>query len=523
MRKGFLSRLLGQQSPDHAYAAAARAIFGYLASETEELDVLESYSLQVDQILRRHNGPHPSLVRTYLAWEEHLATVAEGDVGESRARIRAEAGRRARLSDLDRSFRAVFVAKRERNLFMLEFLLEHLANSIIKSFGAAHLESSLEQLPEEIQTLVEVDGESLSTARLHEALRDDPTVSEGEIVRRFKAAVSVLLARLSVFLGPDAARGVLTHFIRETRTTYQAEFIEPIVVAVPEHMLEADEWLSRLSRAELEREVQEQTSELETLNRSLEVKVEDRTEDLKRAYEELRELDARKSEFLSVAAHQLRTPLSGIRWALHSLRDGEAGALSERQTGLVNQSLEAAERLLAIVADMLNTEYIRAGKVRYDLAPTPLAPLVDQVLFALAEKIRARRIHVENDADQGGLSVLADRGRLFEALLNLADNAVKYGREGGRLKLGARQVGGTVEVTVEDDGIGIPADDQRHIFERFFRAKNAVRVQTSGSGLGLFIAKAVVEGHGGTISFESSAEQGTTFRVQLRAAPGGAA
>jgi signal transduction histidine kinase len=308
-------------------------------------------------------------------------------------------------------------------------------------------------------------------------------------------------------------------FVRELRATYTAEMMQPVLAALPDHVLEDEEWLAQMSRGELERRVHAQTKELEALTRSLESKVEERTEELRIAYDELRAIDARKSEFISVAAHQLRTPLSGVRWALGMLSRGEAGALADAQKKLVEQSEAAIAKLIAIVGDMLSTEFVRSGATRYTTAPVALAELVEETLFSISAKLASRKITIDNEAKDRSVRALVDRKAIAQVVLNLLDNAVKYTEDGGRVRVTLRQVNQKeVELGVEDSGIGIPAEEQRHVFERFFRATNAVRQRADGSGLGLAIVKSIVEAHGGQIAFTSNPGQGTSFVVRLPAA-----
>jgi signal transduction histidine kinase len=325
---------------------------------------------------------------------------------------------------------------------------------------------------------------------------------------------------MEVLLGADGARAVVVGFVRELRATYTADMMQPVLAALPEHVLEDEEWLAQMSRGELERRVHSQTKELETLNRSLEAKVDERTQELRRAYEELRAVDARKSEFISVAAHQLRTPLSGVRWALGMLTRGEAGPLSDEQKRLVQQSEGAIAKLIAIVGDMLSTEFVRSGATRYAVTPVALAELVEDTLFSISAKVHERKIQVQNDATNRSVRALVDRTAISQVVLNLIDNAVKYTPDGGRVRITLRQANERdIEFGVEDSGIGIPEEEQRHVFERFFRASNAVRQRAEGSGLGLAIVKSIVESHGGVISFTSAPGQGTSFRVTLPSAP----
>lgn len=513
------SRLFRRSERDDAFERAARQVFDYLASETKQLDALESFVFQVEQMLARHPGANPAFPRVYLAWEDHILTATPDSFPEGADSIRRAVRAHAQIDYLDRGFRVIFLEPRDRAVTMLQIFFERLALSILERFGESHLKSLVAELPEGFAGGVSVGPSGVSTDKLAKALRSDAAVSVSEMVRRFKSASGALYARAEVLLGAEPAREIVVRFVRELRSTYTADMMQPILAALPEHVLEDDEWLAQLSRGELERRVRAQTKELETLNRSLEAKVEERTQELKRAYEELRAADAQKSEFISVAAHQLRTPLSGIRWALGMLSRGETGALSPDQAKLVKQSEAAIGKLIAIVGDMLATEFVRAGAARYASSPVSLSELVEESLFSLADRIKDRRIAIENDAKDPSVRALADRAAISQVILNLIDNATKYTREGGTVHLSLRKAGeGKVEFGVEDTGIGIPEDEQRHVFERFFRATNAVRERADGSGLGLAIVKTIVEAHGGTIDFTSRPNQGTAFSVKLPAA-----
>ncbi len=513
------ARLFRRQPRDHAFERSARQVFDYLASETKQLDALESFVFQTEQMLARHTGANPAFVRVYLAWEDHLITATPERYPDGVDSIRRNVRARAQTADLGRDFRVVFLEPRDRAVAMLQIFFERLAGAILERFGERHLRSLVEELPEGFRELIAVTPSGISTDKLAKSLRDDAALTVSEMVRRFKVAAAVLYARTEVLLGADSAREVVARFVHELRATYTADMMQPVLAALPEHVLDDEEWLAQLSRGELERRVRAQTAELETLNRSLEAKVEERTTELRRAYEELRAVDARKSEFISVAAHQLRTPLSGIRWALGMLARGEAGALSDEQKKLVTQSESATAKLIAIVGDMLSTEFVRAGSARYALAPVPIADLVDETLFALTDRVRAQEIVIENGAKDHGVMALADRSAIGQVVLNLLDNAVKYTRKGGRVRVTLRAAGkNQVEFGVEDSGIGIPDEEQRHVFERFFRATNAVRERADGSGLGLAIVKSIVEAHDGTISFTSHPGEGTSFLVRLPAA-----
>jgi signal transduction histidine kinase len=514
----FLSRLFGPKR-NHEFERAVRQVFDFLASQTKQLDALESFVFQVEETLKRHRDPSPAFVRAYLAWEDHLLTAMPDRYAEGANSLRRAVRAHAEIEHLGREFRAIFAEPRDRAVAMLQIFFERLAESVLDSFGETHLRSLVEDLPEGFDKLVQVGPTGVSTEKLAKALSSDATVTIAEMVRRFKAASGALYARMEVLLGADNARGAIVAFVRELRATYTAEMMQPILAALPEHVLEDEEWLAQMSRGELERRVHAQTKELETLTRSLEGKVDERTRELRDAYDELRAIDARKSEFISVAAHQLRTPLSGIRWALGMLSRGEAGELNEAQRKLVSQSEGAIAKLIAIVGDMLSTEFVKSGATHYAMAPVALAELVEDTVFSISAKTHDRRVTLDNAATDKNVRALVDRKAIAQVVLNLVDNAVKYTPEGGKVRITLRQVNAKeVELGVEDSGIGIPEDEQRHVFERFFRASNAVRERAEGSGLGLAIVKSIVEAHGGSISFTSQPGHGTSFVVRLPAA-----
>jgi len=238
--------------------------------------------------------------------------------------------------------------------------------------------------------------------------------------------------------------------------------------------------------------------------------------ELTRANEQLRKLDEVKSSFISVVAHQLRTPLSGIKWTLNLVLKGDLGALSEEQQTFLFKAYESNDRMIALVNDMLGADRIESGKIRYQFAPLSLLPVIDAVLFELSPLAGAKGVAVQfkNRPEKIPL-VRADAEQMRAVLQNLLENAVKYSRAGGTVLIALAAGNREVTVTIKDDGIGIPQEQQKSIFERFFRASNAVKVETDGSGLGLFIVKSIVEKHGGRIWFESEEGKGVTFYFTL--------
>jgi signal transduction histidine kinase len=238
--------------------------------------------------------------------------------------------------------------------------------------------------------------------------------------------------------------------------------------------------------------------------------------ELTRANEQLQELDKRKSEFLSVVAHQLRTPLSGIKWTLNMLLNGDLGPLTNDQKVFLLKGYESNQRMIALIEDMLGADRVSSGKLHYDYVPIQVLDLIDNVIYDILQQANKKNIQIEY-ADRKDLpKVLVDPDKIRAVVQNLLENAIKYTPANGKIRIHTKLDGTFVQIGIEDTGIGIPEEQQKNIFSRFFRASNAIKVETDGSGLGLFIVKGIIERHGGNIWFESNEGKGTTFYFTLK-------
>ncbi len=238
--------------------------------------------------------------------------------------------------------------------------------------------------------------------------------------------------------------------------------------------------------------------------------------ELSRANEKLREVDELKSNFISVVAHQLRTPLSGIKWTLNMLLSGDMGEMNNDQKTFLMKGYESNNRMIALVNDMLATDRIQSGKLRYGFRYIDLVDLLDNVLFEVSPNAVKRQISIRFKNKLEGLpQAYVDPESMRAVFQNLLENAIKYTIKGGTIWVDMQDQKEFLEISIRDDGIGIPADQQKNIFEKFFRARNASKHETDGTGLGLYIAKAVVEKNGGRIWFDSSEGKGTTFHFTV--------
>jgi PAS domain S-box-containing protein len=241
---------------------------------------------------------------------------------------------------------------------------------------------------------------------------------------------------------------------------------------------------------------------------------EDFTRALEVRNERLLELDRLKDEFVALVSHELRTPLTSIRGYLELVIDGEAGPVTDDQRQFLGVVERNANRLLDLVGDLLFLAQIEAGKLSLEVGAVDLAAVA-------ADSVETNRPLAEEKGitltlATSPLPLLAgDRARLGQLLDNLVSNAIKFTPEGGRVDVRASSSRGNAVVEVRDTGMGIAAEEQEHIFERFFRTSRATEQAIQGTGLGLAISKAIVHAHGGRITLASAEGEGATFRVTV--------
>ncbi len=223
-----------------------------------------------------------------------------------------------------------------------------------------------------------------------------------------------------------------------------------------------------------------------------------------------------KSDFVSVASHQLKTPLTYIDWGLEAL-NGDT-TLNDSQKEIVSGALKASKLLSEIVESLLDIARIEEGRFGYKFEQADISEILEQILErTMPEANRAGvRLYFEKPANQLP-KVFVDSQRLSLAISNILDNGIRYNVKNGDVIVSAVQMEGKpfIEVSIKDTGIGIPPEELKKLFVKFFRADNAVKSQTEGTGLGLYIAKNIIEAHGGKIRVESELNRGTTFYFTL--------
>jgi len=229
-----------------------------------------------------------------------------------------------------------------------------------------------------------------------------------------------------------------------------------------------------------------------------------------------REINQMKSDFVSVASHQLKTPLTAIGWIAERLLGNKAGKLQKKQKDYLLDIYDSNKRMIRLVNDLLSVSRLEEGKIRIELKLLQVEEIVDGLIQEqkdLREKCKCQ-VTFEGPKEKLPLIVF-DESLLRQVVHNLLTNAIRYSVAGGHVSVKLEKRTKDFILTVADDGIGIPKDKQHRIFEKFFRADNAQKKQTDGTGLGLYITKLIVETMGGKIWFKSAENKGTTFYVSL--------
>lgn len=241
----------------------------------------------------------------------------------------------------------------------------------------------------------------------------------------------------------------------------------------------------------------------------------DQTEQLKHQNDELKELNQSKDEFIALASHQLRTPATGVKQYLGMLLEGYVGDLNDRQKEFATQAYDSNERQLATINDLLQIAQIDANKIVLDYAKVDVHKLIKAVVREQKGNVERRRQKIAVYAKSDETLAWADPLRLRMVFDNLIDNASKYSRDNTKITVTLQKTDDWVIVQVTDQGIGIAERDFTKLFQKFSRIHNPLSIVVGGNGLGLYLAKRIIDAHKGEIQVSSVLQQGSTFTVRL--------
>jgi signal transduction histidine kinase len=225
----------------------------------------------------------------------------------------------------------------------------------------------------------------------------------------------------------------------------------------------------------------------------------------------LTSLDEAKDDFISMASHQLRTPLTSVKGYISMIQEGDAGHITEDQETMLNQAFASCQRMVYIISDLLNVSRIRTGKFNIDRTSVDLDYVVKDEIDQLKEIAKSLSVEIAYSPPEAVSPLYLDETKTRQVIMNFLDNALYYTPPGGLIKVNLINTEASVELRIKDNGMGVPRSEQHHLFTKFYRATNARKARPDGTGLGLFMAKKIVIAEGGAIVFDSQEGKGSTF------------
>lgn len=255
--------------------------------------------------------------------------------------------------------------------------------------------------------------------------------------------------------------------------------------------------------------------EVKELNETLQQRIDVATKELRYSNAQLKHIDEIKDEFMSMASHQLRTPLTSIKGYLSMVLEGDAGKVTPQQHKLLQEAFGSSERMVRLISDFLNVSRLQTGKFIIEKDAFDITEVTRQEIANLQVIAASHRIKLRLNITKAPLPVMADESKIRQVIMNFVDNAIYYSQPDSTIVVNLERVKNSLALTVVDTGIGVPEEDQSKLFTKFFRAKNARKQRPDGTGVGLYLARRVISGHGGTIIFSSKEGRGSTFGFTL--------
>lgn len=514
MLKDFLKNILNQK--DNSKPSELDKIFSFLASITHHPDTIENYLSQYTKAKRGFKKDYDKFISIYLNWEEFIVNnKAENFKNYTKESLRESIKKEVSIDNLPHDFKLIFLNKKEQSVALYQDFIDNLVSYINEHLGNATLVKTVRDLKDPFIAKIKLTSNGLDFSLINQSISNNAEYPIDEITKSFKNLVGALYGKIELSLGEKLTKDTFSKMFNDFKEKYNAELSSVILKIIPERILGMDEWLSLMSKKELEKQVREKTQELLDLNSSLEKTVQERTKELKIAYDNLKKLDDKKSEFISVAAHQLRTPLSAVKWGLSMLQNGEIGPLTKDQKEFLEKNINSNNKVIEIVNELLDIDLYTKDEAEYHFASTDISKIITDIIQSVNSLSTKRKIKIEWNVPNEKMIAEIDSKKMAIVLQNLIDNAIKYGDINSTIKIEATKINTLIRISVTNHGIGIPKEETEDIFQRFFRAKNAIRKETEGMGIGLYISKNIIEDHCGRIWFDSKKDGETTFSIEI--------
>ena len=255
--------------------------------------------------------------------------------------------------------------------------------------------------------------------------------------------------------------------------------------------------------------------EVREINATLQQRIKDATKKLRQSNNQLQRLDAAKDEFVSMASHQLRTPLTSVKGYISMVLEGDVGRITKEQRQLLEEAFTSSERMVHLIGDFLNVSRLQTGKFIIDTHPVDLAKVTQQEVDSIRQIAAGHNVAVVYKRPVRFPELYLDENKIRQVIMNFMDNAIYYSPDSQEIKITLSIEEGDAVLRVIDKGMGVPEDVQKKLFTKFFRAENARKQRPDGTGIGLYLARKVIDGHGGSLVFESKEGKGSTFGFRL--------
>lgn len=444
-------------------------------------------------------------------WEQRLIMIVRRDLANARRAITDEVKEIGFSEDETEELERLASIEREIDSIVMEY------DRIQATWTAERPREKRRQIAALLDTRIDMTFNKLVSAAIAEERRevaeaDARLVAVTQGIQWSAIAIGLLAAPLIAFVVyyvNTTLLGSLRSLTLGAEAYARGDFDHPIP---PLASMEFESIRQRLARMATELAAGRET--LKLANERLEKGIADKTSELAEANRRLEEADALRRGFFADVSHELRTPLTVIRGEAEiALRGGERRAVDYRES--LGRIVEQASQMGRLVEDLLFIARADAGEPRMEMRSVAVNALLSETSASFETLAASRGVRIRKiDADDGAV-VVGDRGRLAQVLGVLVDNAIRYSQLDGEVRLSARTDGGKAVVTIEDDGIGIPPAEVDRVFERFYRTDNAKAHSGGGVGLGLPVAKAIIEAHNGHIRLSASSTGGVRATIAL--------
>ena len=397
-------------------------------------------------------------------------------------------------------FRLIFESEAIRSLMLLEIALSPFVTFVMHSLDERKVEEILNSFLKTSQLKgVKVSKDGLDFSDTYNLIQ---LLDKDEANRDFINLYQTIYDLFTNTFGENKAKDIVNEIFTFVKHSYEYSIVSEFINNLPLNVLE-EERVSYLGKRELEKLVEDRTRQLK--------------ESQERELQKTKELLKLKDEFVFIAAHDLRTPVTAILGYISLLEDQYNQMNNETKYDFDNIK-EAAQRLNQLINDLLQIARAESGMIKAELKSVDIVLLFEKSVKEIEPEINSKNISIYVELDTNNTFVNADEMLLSEVIENLLSNAIKYNKSKGMIIIQSFKERDSLVITIADTGLGIPIDAQKQIFSKFFRVQSDATANISGTGLGLFIVKMLIEKMNGTISFSSEEGKGTTFRFSLKLA-----